>query len=98
MELIDLRTEDGSRHFTSLPKTRTWHALRDHLLRLPGTQIVNFVAEEVTRAWIDFTFGKHRFSVMHRDDKFCFYVSDPLCPDLRLYQVAYHCEEFLCGA
>ena len=98
MRLIDHRTEDGSRHFASLPKSCTWHALRDHVLLLPGAEIVNFVADRVKQAWIDFTYRDHRFSVNHREGKFCFYVCDPLCPDLILYQVASHCEGLLGSA
>lgn len=98
MQLIDRRTEDGSRHFASLPQTSTWHALGDHLLLLPGTRIANFVADDVKEAWIDFTYLDHRFRVNEREGEFCFCVSDPQCPDLILYQVASHCERLLGSA
>jgi len=96
--LIDHRTEDGSRHFTSLPKSGTWEALCEHLLLLSGTEIANFVVTGETEAWIDFTYQGHRFSVNHREGKFCFCVRDPQCPDLTLYQVASHCEKLLGSA
>ena len=95
MQLIDRRTEDGSRHFAILPKACTWQALCEHILLFPGAEIVNFVDTGVSEAWIDFTCQDHRFSVNHRQGKFCFCVRDPLCPDLILYQVAYHCEKLL---
>ena len=95
MQLIDRRTEDGSRHFASLPKTCTWHALHDHIFLLPGAQITNFVVERVEEPWIDFIFQGHRFSVNHRRGDYCFCVADPQCPDLSLYQVGSHCEKLL---
>ncbi|MHC4180644.1 MAG: hypothetical protein ACYSWU_24355 [Planctomycetota bacterium] len=71
MQLIDRRTEDGSRHFASLPKTCTWQALCEHILLLPGAEIANFVAANETGAWTDFTFQRHRFSVNHREGQLC---------------------------
>jgi hypothetical protein len=98
MQLIDRRTDDGSRHFASLPKTCTWQAFCEHVLLLPGAQIANFVAAGVAEAWIDFTCQDHQFSVSEQGGKFCFFVRDPQCPDLTLYQVASHCEKLLASA
>jgi len=92
MQLIDRRTEDGSRHFASLPKTCTWQALCEHVLLLPGAQIANFVASGVAEAWIEFTHQGHRFLVSEQGGQFRFLVRDPQCPDLILYQVATYCE------
>ncbi len=97
MQLIDRRTEDGSRHFVSLPKASTWQALCEHILLLPGAEITNFVAAGAAAAWIDFTYQDHRFSVSLQGGDFCFVVRDPQCPDLILYQVASHCEKLLGG-
>ena len=93
--LIDHRTEDGSRHFTSLPKSCTWEALCEHILLLSGAEIANFVATGAKEEWIDFTYRGHRFSVSHESGKLRFLVRDPQCPDLTLYQVASHCEKLL---
>jgi hypothetical protein len=95
MQLIDRRTEDGSRHFANLPEACTWQALCEHILLLSGTQIANFVAAGLSEAWIDFTYQGHRFSVRHEGGRFCFFVRDPQCPDLSLYRVASHCEDLL---
>lgn len=97
MQLIDRRTDDGSRQFARLPKTSTWHALRDHILLLPGAKIANFVAGGVTPAWIDFTYRDHRFLIGQKAGKLCLVVRDPQCPDVTLYQVASHCEKLLGG-
>jgi hypothetical protein len=95
MQLIDRRIEDGSRHFVSLPHSRTWEELCEHILLMPGAEITNFVVAGVTEAWMEFTFRAHRFSVKDRSGEFCFLVRDPQCPDLSLYEVASHCEELL---
>jgi hypothetical protein len=95
MRLIDRRTEDGSRHFASLPKSRGWQDLCEHVLLLPGAQIANFVAPGVAKAWMDFTYQGHRFWVNELEGEFCLFVRDPHCPDLSLYQVASHCEKLL---
>jgi hypothetical protein len=98
MQLIDRRTEDGSRHFASLPKTCQWQALCEHILLLPGVQIANFVLAGASQAWLDFTFRGHRFSVSDGDGQFCLSVHDPQCPDLNVYQVASHCGKLLGSA
>jgi hypothetical protein len=98
MQLIDRRTEDGSRHFASLPKTCAWQALCGHVLRLPGARVANFVAAGLSHPWIDFTYRGYRFLVTERGGELCFLVRDPQCPDLILYQVASRCEELLGGA
>jgi hypothetical protein len=98
MRLIDHRTQDGSRHFASLPKTCAWQALYEHILLLSATQITNFVAAGVVEPWMDFTYQGQRFSIRQQGGRYCFLVRDPQCPDLTLYKVASHCEKLLGGS
>lgn len=93
MKLIDNRTRDGSRHFATLPKITTWGGLCDHILLLPATEMVNFIANWPGRAWIDFQFRQHCFAINACDELFHLYVRDPQCPDLILYQVGCHFEQ-----
>jgi hypothetical protein len=95
MRLIDERTRDGSRHFAALPQAATWGAVCDHVLLLPGAEIVNFVAEGSAKAWLDFRFRQHRFLINAHEGLFRLFVCDPLCPDLILYQVGCHLERLL---
>ena len=97
MKLIDVRTSDGSRQFVCLPNSATRQALREHVALLPGLEVVNFVAEGRAEAWLAFTYFGHRFAVRNGGGEFCFFVSDPRCSDLILYQVAAHCEQLLGG-
>jgi len=95
MKLIDRRTIDGSRHFVCLPRSASWQALCEHVALLPGLEIVNFVADGPAEAWLGFTYRGHRFAVRHEGQEFHFFVDDPRCSDLSLYQVAAHCEGLL---
>jgi hypothetical protein len=95
MRLVDQRTRDGSRHFARFPQAATWGAICDHVMLLPGAEMVNFVAEWPARAWLDFRFRRHRFLINARDGLFHLFVRDPQCPDLILYQVGYHFERLL---
>lgn len=98
MMLIDARTRDGSRHFTSLPQAAAWEDIHDHAMLLAGAEMLNCVVGELARAWIDFSFRRHRFRIHARDGLYRLFVRDPQCPDLILYQVGAHFEQLLCKA
>jgi len=48
---------DGSRHFGDLPEIASWHQMRDHIGNLPGAQATSFITDNITEAWIDFTYS-----------------------------------------
>ena len=95
MKLIDTRTQDGSRHFATLPQVVTWGVVCDHILLLPDARMINFVADWPARAWLDFQFRGHRFAINARDGLFQLFVCDPQCPDLVLFQVGSHFERLI---
>ena len=97
MVLIDVRTSDGSRHFARLPAEATREALADHLLLLSGAEMTSLVTGNGGKPWMDFAYQGHRFSVSRHEDRFHFFVCDPLCPDVLLYQVASHFEQLFSG-
>ena len=88
--LLDLRMHDGSRHFGSLPSSRSWESVRDHVRRLKGARLTGFLTDGVTEAWIDFEFASQRFSVNDQFGEFWFFVDDPSCPDSLLHTVMVH--------
>lgn len=90
-ELFNLTMKDGSRHFGDLPQTALWHDLRDHIENLGDATITDFVTDNVTEAWIDFTYRGHRFSVNDQYGDYWFFVADPKCPDDILNAVLAHC-------
>ena len=93
--LINLIMHDGSRHFGDLPQTRLWYAVRDHVARLPGVVLTGFVTDDVTEAWIDFTYQGHAFSINDQFGDYWFFVNDPACPDDVLNDVLSHFAELL---
>jgi hypothetical protein len=96
--LYSIIMHDGSRHFGDLPQTVLWHALRDHIEELEGAVVTGFVTDEVTEAWIDFSYRGHEFSVNDQYGEYWFFVQDPECPDEILEAVLSHCKLLLGGA
>ena len=86
---------DGSRHFGDLPQTVLWYDLRDHIQNLEGAVLTAFVTDNVTEAWIDFTYQNHEFSVNDQNGSYWFFVKDPRCPDDILRAVLSHCSAVL---
>ena len=95
MKLIDVRTEDGSRHFARLPEGADWDALCNHLKQLPEVSVAQLVAEWTAEPRIEFTYQDHRCTVRRQEDEYCFFVRDPRCSDVPLYRLALHCERLL---
>ena len=88
--LINLLMHDGSRHFGDLPQTVLWYAVRDHVAQLPGAVLTGFVTDDVTEAWIDFTYHSHAFSINDQLGEYWFFVNDPACPETILSEVLDH--------
>ena len=97
MELIDVRTSDGSRHFARLPARATFDAFCAHVALLPGVEVLGSITENGGKPWMEFACRGHRFKVSSHDGLFHFDVCDPMCPDLILCQVVAHCERLLGG-
>jgi hypothetical protein len=93
--LINLIMHDGSRHFGDLPQTTLWYDVRDHVARLPGALLTGFVTDDITEAWIDFTYRQHDFSINDQFGDYWFFVNDPACPDEVLNEVLSHFAELL---
>ncbi len=93
--LYDLIMPDGSRHFGDLPQTMLWYAVRDHVEQLPGATLTGFVTDDVTEAWIDFSYQGHAFSINDQLGDYWFFVNDPACPDSLLRDVLDHFAQVL---
>lgn len=98
--IFDMRMNDGSRHFASLPETYDvehpqWHALRERVALLSGAELTSFVTDDVTEAWIDFAYRGHHFGINNQQGDWWFFVDDPQCPDDVLREVVDHFEVFL---
>ena len=88
--IFDFRMHDGSRNFTDLPLSRDWYEVRDHVSALTGAILTGFVTDDVTEAWIDFSYRGHRFSINNQYGDYWFFVDDPACPDEILTLVRSH--------
>lgn len=86
---------DGSRNFADLPQTHLWYAVRDHISKLSGAELQAFLTDDVTEAWIDFSYKSHHFSINDQHGKYWFFVQDPTCPDEILEEVYEHFRRLL---
>ena len=94
-ELLNITMHDGSRQFASLPESRSWYALRDHLARLPGAAVTDFITVGVTEVWIDFTYRGYAFTINNQFGEYWFFVQQPDCPNSVLSEVADYCRRLL---
>ncbi len=93
--IYDMRMNDGSRHFTSLPQTVLWYEVRDHVSNLPGAVLTGFICDDITEAWIDFTYMDYKFSINDQFGDYWFFVDEPSCPDEILGKVLAHFRSLL---
>lgn len=82
--------QDGSRHFGDLAQTALWYDVRDHVARLPGAVLTGFITDDVTEAWIDFSYRGHTFSINDQFGDDWFFVQEAACPDPSLRAVPDH--------
>ena len=97
-KLINIIMNDGSSHFGDLPESIDWHQLRDHIERLDGVQVTDFITDNVTEVWIDFAYRGQRFSVNNQFGEYWFFVDNPRCSEEILEAVLGHCELVLVSA
>ena len=95
MHIYDMRMNNGSRHFASLPQTVLWYVVRDHVNKLPGAALTGFICDDITEAWIDFTYLEHKFSINDQFGDYWFFVEEPSCPNEILEKVLTHFEGLL---
>ena len=91
MNLLDLRLNDGSRQFAALPESWPWTNFRDHIEKLPGADVTQYLSDNVTEVWIDFTYRDQTFSINNQFGEYWLFVENPLCPDEVLRSVVDHC-------
>jgi hypothetical protein len=94
-ELMNIIMNDGSRQFGELPQSATWSKLRQHLGKLDGVTVTEFITDHVTEAWIDFSFRGYQFSVNNQFGDYWFFANDSHAPDEVLETVLSHCRSLL---
>lgn len=91
--LLNITMADGSRQFAALPENCSWKAMHEHLGRLPGVSLGDYITDHVTEVWMDFTYEGCAFSVNNQFGEYWFFVTDPACPDAVLQAIIAHCQE-----
>ena len=90
MRLLD-SGDDGSRHFIDMPHVADWTVIGRQVLQWNGAKIINSVALVLQRGSISPSAGTASLSKATAMP-LRFFVADPQCPDLILYEVAQHFE------
>jgi hypothetical protein len=94
-DLLEIKMNDGSRHFVDLPEAVFFDELCDHAEKLEGAEIIEFITDGVVEMWLDFEFRGHKFSVNNQFGDYWFFVRDPNCPDEILLEVIDHFRQLL---
>lgn len=94
-DLLEMKLNDGSRHFVDLPMVVFFDELYEHIEELDGAEITEFTADGVVEMWLDFRFRGHNFSVTNQYADYWFFVEDPNCPDEILLEIIEHFRELV---
>ena len=89
-DLLDMKMNDGSRHFVDMPEVVFFDELAEHLEKLEGAKITEFITDGVVEMWLDFEFRNHQFSINNQLGDYWFFVQDPHCPEEILFEVINH--------
>lgn len=90
-----MRMNDGSRHFADLPEAVFFDEFADHVEKLEGAEIIEFITDGVVEMWLDFDYRGYRFSVNNQFGDYWFFVTDPNCPDEVLLEITDHFRKLL---
>ena len=93
--MLNMIMHDGSRHFGDLPEIATWHQMYDYVSGLAGAQATGLITDNITEAWIDFTYSGYKFSINNQFGDYWFFVEDPDCPEQLLQRVLTHFQQML---
>lgn len=94
-DLLEMKMNDGSRHFVDLPEVVFFDELCEHAEELRGAEITEFIADGIVEMWLDFKFRGHKFSVTNQFGDYWFFVENPACPDEILLEIIEHFRELL---
>ena len=94
-DLLQIKMNDGSRHFVDLPEVVFFDDLYDHTEKLHGAEITEFITDGVVEMWLDFKFRGHKFSVNNQFGDYWFFVENPECSDKILFEVITHFRKLL---
>jgi len=94
-DLFDIRMRDGARHFADMPEAVFFDEVADHVEKLDGAEITEFITDGVVEMWLDFEYRGHQFSVNNQLGDYRFFVRDTDCPEDILLEVCDHFRKLL---
>lgn len=94
-DLFDMRMKDGSRHFADMPEAVFFDEFADHVEKLEGAEITEFITDGVVEMWLDFEYRDEKFSVNNQHGDYWFFVENPECADEILLEVCDHFRKLL---
>jgi hypothetical protein len=94
-DLLEIKMNDGSRHFVDMPEVVFFDDFYDHTEELDEVEITEFLVDGVVEMWLDFEFRGHKFSVTNQLGDYWFFVEDPDCPDEILLEIIAHYRKLL---
>lgn len=94
-DLFDIKINDGSRHFVDMPEVVFFDELADHVEKLDGAEITEFITDGVVEMWLDFEYRGHKFSVNNQLGDYWFFVENPQCPEEILLEIIDHFRQLL---
>lgn len=93
--MLEIKMNDGSRHFADMPGVVFFDDFYDHTEELDGAEITEFLVDGVVEMRLDFDFRGHKFSVKNQFGDYLFFVQNPNCPDEILLEVINHFRKLL---
>ena len=94
-DLLEIKMNDGSRHFVDMPEVVFFDDFYDHTEELDGAEITEFLVDGVVEMWLDFEYSGHNFSVNNQMGDYWFFVQDATCPDEILLEIIDHFRKLL---
>lgn len=94
-DLLEIKMNDGSRHFADLPEVVFFDELADYVEELEGAEITEFLTNGVVEMWLEFEYRGHKFSVNNQFGDYWFFVQNPNCPDEILLEIIDHFRKLL---
>ena len=89
-DLLEIKMNDGSRHFVDMPEVVFFDEFYDHTEKFEGAEITEFLTDGVVEMWLDFKFRGHKFTVNNQFGDYWFFVENPECPEEILLEVIAH--------
>ena len=87
---LKAKLPENARHFVDFPEVIFFDEFHDHLEKLVGAEVTEFLMDGTLEIWLEFTFLDNKFFVNNRFGDYWFFAEDPECPEDILLGIANH--------